>query len=649
MAKHPHKKQKTLKEIKDIQPLGINLLTDDASKDDEERRLESILFSTKFVPRENEISTSPGDKSDDAGGGGNAMNHLTDTDLFFIDHGSLMPDVNDSNEYGDDNDEKDSDLEAPEEPESDTSDSGAESSSSQSQRIPSNVLPKTRKPPAWVDPSDTPTVSLSAPRLRKLRDTAAEESVSGREYETRLRRQYERINPEPSWAAKARKTRREEIEDEEGDLRGLLSSTSGILAPSKRKSRAGVIVPAGTLEIERLRDANQAAQGSGSGEVKVVAFHPSDRVPVLCVGTADRRIRLFNVDGHTSPLLQTLHVPSLPLISQNSATFHPLGSSLLLTGPRPFFYTHDLQAGVTTRHARGLWGTTFSSVNDAAPGSSRKRGRHRGGQQNGDTSSGGGGGGEGMEITAFSPHTGEILAVAGRGGYVHLVDWKSGAGQVIGSLKCGGGGGGVRALWWAPDSSAADSVLGGGASVGEGRQHLAVLSGDAEVYLWDVGERRCVRRWKDEGGFRGAGRVMAGTAAGGNGGYLAVGSNTGFVNVYGSDSFAPPSSSSTTISATELGGTPKPIKHVANLTTAISTLRFNHDAQLMAMASQEKKDAMRLIHLPSLTSFSNWPTSSTPLGHVTAIDFSARSEYLAVGNTRGRVLLYHLKDYGVGA
>lgn len=54
------------------------------------------------------------------------------------------------------------------------------------------------------------------------------------------------------------------------------------------------------------------------------------------------------------------------------------------------------------------------------------------------------------------------------------------------------------------------------------------------------------------------------------------------------------------------------------------------------------------VHLPSLTAFGNWPTSSTPLGHVTAVDFSARSEYVAIGNTRGKVLLYHLKDFGAG-
>jgi len=90
----------------------------------------------------------------------------------------------------------------------------------------------------------------------------------------------------------------------------------------------------------------------------------------------------------------------------------------------------------------------------------------------------------------------------------------------VGSLKCGGGGGGVRAIWWAPDNGASVGALGAG---GGDRRHLAVLSGDAEVYLWDVGQRRCVRRWKDEGGFRGAGRAMTGSGAGENGGLLAVG------------------------------------------------------------------------------------------------------------------------------
>jgi U3 small nucleolar RNA-associated protein 18 len=46
-----------------------------------------------------------------------------------------------------------------------------------------------------------------------------------------------------------------------------------------------------------------------------------------------------------------------------------------------------------------------------------------------------------------------------------------------------------------------------------------------------------------------------------------------------------------------------------------------------------------------MTVFGNWPTSSTPLGHVTSVDFSRESEYLAIGNNRGRVLLYQLRHF----
>ena len=81
------------------------------------------------------------------------------------------------------------------------------------------------------------------------------------------------------------------------------------------------------------------------------------------------------------------------------------------------------------------------------------------------------------------------------------------------------------------------------------------------------------------------------------------------------------------------------------MTTATPVLRFNHDAQLLAIASRNKKDALRMVHLPSLHTYANWPTAGTPLGHVTSVDFSAQSQYVAVGNSRGRVLLYALRPY----
>jgi U3 small nucleolar RNA-associated protein 18 len=68
-------------------------------------------------------------------------------------------------------------------------------------------------------------------------------------------------------------------------------------------------------------------------------------------------------------------------------------------------------------------------------------------------------------------------------------------------------------------------------------------------------------------------------------------------------------------------------------------------AQILAMASRMKKDALRLVHLPSCTVFSNWPTSRSPLGYVHSLAFSPGGGYLAVGNAKGRALLYRLHHY----
>jgi len=166
------------------------------------------------------------------------------------------------------------------------------------------ILPKGRNAPAWTDPDDINLqVSLASDsRLRKLRDAPSEDTVGGREYESRLRRQFEKINPTPTWASNARrklhptqaKRKRSSTssssELEDGDiLPELLSSTGGLLGATT-KYRA---LPQGTLAIERLRDANQAA--TSEAETKALQFHPSPQVPVLMTASADRRVRLFNV------------------------------------------------------------------------------------------------------------------------------------------------------------------------------------------------------------------------------------------------------------------------------------------------------------------------------------------------------------------
>jgi hypothetical protein len=49
----------------------------------------------------------------------------------------------------------------------------------------------------------------------------------------------------------------------------------------------------------------------------------------------------------------------------------------------------------------------------------------------------------------------------------------------------------------------------------------------------------------------------------------------------------------TNCSARHVDAAGKPLKTVLNLSTAIDTLSFNHDSQMMVMASRLKRDALR--------------------------------------------------------
>lgn len=74
---------------------------------------------------------------------------------------------------------------------------------------------------------------------------------------------------------------------------------------------------------------------------------------------------------------------------------------------------------------------------------------------------------------------------------------------------------------------------------------------------------------------------------------------------------------------------------------------FSHDSQLMVISSASKKDQLRIIHVPTGTAYANWPTDRTPLNDVINVAFSPNSDYLAIANAKGHVLLYTLKHYAL--
>jgi len=151
------------------------------------------------------------------------------------------------------------------------------------------------------------------------------------------------------------------------------------------------------------------------------------------------------------------------------------------------------------------------------------------------------------------------------------------------------------------------------------------------IHRWDIRSSKCLNKFHNEDGS-----ITSSLSASSR--FLAVGSESGVVNLYNDKDWAQPRSSM-------MPTTPKPLKTIMNLSTSIDRAIFNHDGQILAMSTQREQNGLKLLHVPSKTVFSNWPTSKTPLGYVWSLDFSPQGRYLAIGNDKGKCLLYNMKHY----
>ncbi|KAJ4824415.1 hypothetical protein Tsubulata_033281 [Turnera subulata] len=214
-----------------------------------------------------------------------------------------------------------------------------------------------------------------------------------------------------------------------------------------------------------------------------------------------------------------------------------------------------------------------------------------------------------LEVFEVSPDS-STVAFVGNEGYILLVSTKTK--ELIGTLKMNGN---ARALAFADDG-----------------RYLLSHGGDGHVYHWDLRTRSCIHKAVDEGCINGTALCTSP-----NGKLFATGSDSGIVNVYNREKF--------------IGGVKTPIKAIENLTTKVDFLKFNNDAQILAICSHTGKRSLKLIHVPSFTAFSNWPpvgrnpnNSSMP-HYPWCLDFSPGGGFMAVGDATGKVLLYKLHHY----
>ena len=151
---------------------------------------------------------------------------------------------------------------------------------------------------------------------------------------------------------------------------------------------------------------------------------------------------------------------------------------------------------------------------------------------------------------------------------------------------------------------------------------------------WHIGSRRCVERFHNQDGT-----ITSSLAISSN--FLAVGAESGVVNLYNDKHSSTAPGRGLSLTASER----TPLKSIMNLATSADNMCFNHDGQILAMSTRRETNGLKLLHVPTRTVFSNWPTSKTPLKYVWSMDFSPGSKYLAVGNDHGKCLLYRLKQY----
>jgi WD40 repeat protein len=449
--------------------------------------------------------------------------------------------------------------------------------------------------PVWEDSDDDRlAISLAgATRLRKLRQTEAEDLVSGTEYSRRLRQQYLRLNPLPAWAREAdgrpSKRRRssaasDSSADDDSDseisaqplekfLRDV-NSLAGAGSTKKRRLRPEVI------DIQRTRE----IPDKHKAPVACLSFHPE--YPVLLSSSTASVLYLHHIApaAHPTPNPQLTSVQVKQVDVRRAEFLYPHGDKVIFAGRRKYFHHWDLKTGTVQKTTQILG----------------HRLEHKT-----------------MERFRLSP-CGRYMAIVAStrkgGGIINILNTTSM--QWIAAARLSSQNGIADFAWW---------------STGNG---MTILGRDGQVGEYSMESRSFVGIWHDEGCVGGIVLALGGhqgPAALGDDRWVAVGSNSGITNIYDRNELVVLKSEEVTIKER-----PTPTRVFEQLVTPITHITFSPDGQLMAFGSQHKKDALRLVHLPTCTVYRNWPTEQTPLGRITAVAFGNQSDLWRLVMTQER-------------
>lgn len=446
---------------------------------------------------------------------------------------------------------------------------------------------------AWNDKDDDDlVVNLdSVNRLKKLKKSNAPEdsNISGKEFGNLLKQRFQ--SKEPEWAKISNTT---DQNDEAGkgidNEIDLLTRTGTMIG--KKADRRKSSIQAGKIDISRLVDANITEPS----DLPISAIKFDKKGNNLLVAGLDKHLRFFRIDGENNEKLLSVKFQDLSIMA---ADYVGRSNEAVVSGRKPYFYSYDLESGSVSK---------IPCLKTKALKS--------------------------YEHMVVSPE-GSSIAFAGTGGYIHLVSGRSKTWMC--DIKMNSA---VRSMTFLDDNT------------------LVTAGHDAEVYLWDLRRSgKCISKFSHDDGT-GCHALAAFptdndnafSAASGNGSAafcsrysLAVGAESGVVSLFEGNidrSGCDPQSLRGPVKVEN-----SKLKSIMNLDTNITTLAYHPSGDILAMMSGEKKDHFKLVHMPTCSIFSNWPTLNSPIHKPTCVDFSPGGAYLAVGNRRGRVLLYRVKHY----
>lgn len=152
-------------------------------------------------------------------------------------------------------------------------------------------------------------------------------------------------------------------------------------------------------------------------------------------------------------------------------------------------------------------------------------------------------------------------------------------------------------------------------------------SDDNEVTVFNLRTNRVEHRFVDDGCVNGT--LLAISP---NGKLVATGSRQGFVNIYNYED----------VLAKKF---PQPVKAISNLKTEITDMRFNPTNEMLAICSADTDNSVKLVHFPSGTVFSNFPSQHDSIGKATTVGFSPAGGFLGIGSLAAAAPLYRLRHF----